>query len=152
MRVSVKQWPGLLFEAHMEPGVSAPEARLVVLGRERLILTPAQAEGIEVSEASDAEWSALRASGFELRQRPRLADNAAIRMALPVGRSGWAIAAGYAGLFALVIVPAPLALLLGGIAIWHLRNNPKKYGWGRAIFGFVAGLVGTAVLIFAMIR
>ncbi len=80
-----------------------------------------------------------------------MSDNAAIRMLLPVGRSGWAIAAGYAGLFATLVFPAPIALLLGVIAIWHLRKNPKLHGMGRAIFGLVMGLLGTGFLLFVLI-
>lgn len=66
---------------------------------------------------------------------------------LPVGRSGWAIAAGYAGLFALLLYPAPIALLLGIIAIVHLQKNPEKRGMGRAVFGLVAGVLGSALLL-----
>lgn len=75
-----------------------------------------------------------------------LADSAAMRMILPVGRSGMAIAAGYAGLFALLVVPAPLALLLGILAFRDLKRNPKKHGMGRAIFGIVMGVLGSGVL------
>jgi hypothetical protein len=76
-----------------------------------------------------------------------LGDDAMLRMLLPVGRSGWAIAAGYLGLFSLVILPAPLALFTGIMAVLDLRRNPKKHGWGRAIFGLVMGALGTIVLI-----
>lgn len=74
------------------------------------------------------------------------AEKAVVRMLLPVDRSGWAIAAGYAGLFCLIIVPGPLALILGGVALWHLKRNPKLHGLGRAWFGLVAGLLATLVL------
>ena len=70
-----------------------------------------------------------------------------MRMLLPVGRSGWAIAAGYAGLFSLILLPAPLALLLGIIAITDIKKHPDKHGMGRAIFGVVMGSLGTAALI-----
>ena len=40
---------------------------------------------------------------------PGVGDDPAMRMLLPVGRSGWAIAAGYLGLFSFIIFPAPLA-------------------------------------------
>lgn len=55
-----------------------------------------------------------------------------MRMLLPVGRSGLAIAAGYAGLFALLIVPAPLALVLGILAVRDIKKNPRNTGWARA--------------------
>ena len=73
-------------------------------------------------------------------------DSPMMRMLLPVGRSGLAIAAGYAGLFALLILPAPIALILGLLAIRDIRNNPQKHGMGRAIFGLVVGAIGTALL------
>src|SRR5512140_468857 len=76
-----------------------------------------------------------------------LGDDAAMRMLLPVGRSGWAIAAGYAGLFAFLVVPAPLALLLGLLAARDLRRHPEKHGWGRTVFGTVIGAAGTLALV-----
>ena len=80
-----------------------------------------------------------------------LGDSAAMRMLLPVGRSGLAIAAGYAGLFALLIAPAPLALLLGILAVRDLRKNPKKHDIGRAVFGIVTGALGTAALAWILL-
>ena len=80
-----------------------------------------------------------------------LADDAGMRMLLPVGRSGWAIAAGYAGLFGLLVFPAPLALVLGAAAVWHLKSKPDLRGWGRAIFGLAVGVIGTAILALGLI-
>jgi len=80
-----------------------------------------------------------------------LADSAAARMLLPVGRSGLAIAAGYAGLFALLIFPAPLALLLGLLAVRDLRRNPTKHGMGRAVFAITTGALGTAMLVWVLL-
>jgi len=78
-----------------------------------------------------------------------LADSRAIRMILPIGRSGLAIAAGYAGLFALLVLPAPLALLLGVLAVRDLKRHPKKFGMGRAVFGIIMGALGSGVLAWA---
>ena len=75
------------------------------------------------------------------------ANDPAMRMIMPVGRSGWAIAAGYAGLFAFLIAPAPIALILGIVAMFDLKRNPEKHGWGRAIFGALIGLLGTGLLL-----
>jgi hypothetical protein len=80
-----------------------------------------------------------------------LGEDAAMRMLLPVGRSGWAIAAGYMGLFAMLCFPAPVAIILGVIAIVHLRRNPKLHGWGRAIFGLVMGIVCTVPLVIMLV-
>jgi hypothetical protein len=74
-------------------------------------------------------------------------DDPAMRFLLPVGRSGWAIAAGYAGLLGLLIFPAPLALVLGIVAAYHLKKHPKKLGWGRTIFGLLVGALGTAGML-----
>jgi len=76
-----------------------------------------------------------------------LGDDAAMRLLLPVGRSGWAIAAGYLGLFSLLGIFAPFALLTGILALFDIRRNPKKHGLGRAWFGIVMGTLGTAVLV-----
>lgn len=75
-----------------------------------------------------------------------LGDDLFIRIALPVGRSLWAIAAGYVGLFSVLLVPAPLAILLGVVAIVDIRRHPEKHGMGRAIFAIVMGVLCTILL------
>lgn len=69
-----------------------------------------------------------------------------MRLLLPVGRSGFAIAAGYLGLFSVLFLPAPLALLFGILAVRDIQKNPKKSGLGRAIFGIVMGVIFTLLL------
>ena len=71
----------------------------------------------------------------------------ALRLLIPVGLSGWAIASGYLGLISVLCLPAPLALITGILAIREMRRNPKKHGMGRAIFGIIMGSVGTLILI-----
>ena len=80
-----------------------------------------------------------------------LGQNAAIRMLLPVGRSLWAIAAGYAGLFAVLFFPAPIALILEIVAIYDIKRHPDRHGMGRAIFGLVMGAIFTLVMVFALV-
>jgi hypothetical protein len=80
-----------------------------------------------------------------------LEQNAGIRMLLPIGRSGWAIAAGYAGLFSVLFVFAPFAILFGILAIRDIKKNPKKHGMGRAIFGLVMGILFTIPLCIALV-
>ena len=81
-----------------------------------------------------------------------MGDDPMMRALLPVGRSGWAIAAGYLGLVSLLIVPAPFALFCGLMAVRDIRKNPKKRGMGRAIFGLVLGVLGTALIVFLFLR
>jgi len=84
--------------------------------------------------------------------KPFIEDSALLRMVVPIGRSWLAIAAGYLGLFALLLVPAPLALIVGVLAILDLRRHPEKHGMGRAVFGVVAGLLGTIGLVWMSLR
>jgi hypothetical protein len=78
---------------------------------------------------------------------PDIGQDAGIRMLLPVGRSPWAIAAGYAGLFAVLVLPAPIALLLSIVAILDMRKHPERHGMGRAIFGLIMGGLFTVLLL-----
>lgn len=77
---------------------------------------------------------------------PRLGDDAAMRWLLPVGRSPWAIAAGYLGLFSFLLVFGPLAIGAGVLGLRQIKANPRMHGKGRSIFGIVAGALGTALL------
>jgi len=71
-------------------------------------------------------------------------------MLLPVGRSALAIAAGYVALFAVVIFPlAPIALILGILALRDIRRNPERLGKGRAYFAVVVGAFW--ILLFAVV-
>jgi hypothetical protein len=85
------------------------------------------------------------------RRPPDLGDDPGIRMLLPVGRSGWAIASGYLGLVSVLLVPAPFALLTGILAVVEMSRNPKKHGMGRAIFGITMGGVFTVLLLLLLI-
>lgn len=78
------------------------------------------------------------------------ADSAAVRMLIPVGRSGWAIAAGYLGLLSFLIFPAPFAVLFGILGVRDVRRNPDLHGMGRSVFGIVMGLLGTVFLLFGI--
>lgn len=116
-------------------------------------------------KATDPVWRAGMPQWIPAGQAPELAralpvalpapvpvgDDAMMRALLPVGRSGWAIAAGYLGLFSLLVLPAPFALLCGILAVRDIRRDPKKHGMGRAVFGIVLGGLGTAVLAFILL-
>lgn len=74
-------------------------------------------------------------------------EDPALKYLIPIGRSAWAIAAGYLGLFAVLLIPAPLALGAGILALRDIGKHPEKFGRGRAWFGIVLGLAGTLFLI-----
>ena len=87
---------------------------------------------------------------YDVREKD-IGQDAGMRLLLPVGRSGWAIASGYLGLLSLICIPAPFALITGIIAVRDIRKNPKKHGMGRAIFGIVMGSLGCLFLILMVI-
>lgn len=76
-------------------------------------------------------------------------DDAVLRMLVPVGRSGWAIAAGYLGLLSLIPFVGVLAIALGIVAVCDLRKHPDKHGAGRAWFGIIAG--GLSMLMYGFV-
>jgi hypothetical protein len=93
--------------------------------------------------------AAAPAHGAQARS---LGDDPAMRFLLPVGRSGWAIAAGYLGLFGILLLPAPFALLVGLVALRDLRRHPEKRGRGRAWFGTGVGVLGTLLLAYVVLK
>jgi len=71
---------------------------------------------------------------------------------IPVGTSGLSIAAGYVGLFSLLLVPAPFAIILGILALNDLKKNPRPHGKGRAIFAIVMGVIFSILLLVLIIQ
>jgi uncharacterized membrane protein len=91
---------------------------------------------------------------------PHIGDQAAMRMLLPVGNSGWAIASGYLGLVSMLMIPAPFAVITGILALREIKRSKqtsrRKYGGWRAIFGIVMGsiftVVGALLLVNLLVR
>lgn len=84
----------------------------------------------------------------------QIGDSAGMRMLLPVGRSAWAIGAGYMGLISVLVLPAPFAVWFSIMAIREIRrskNTPKPvHGMGRAIFGLIMGVPFTLLGLFLL--
>lgn len=78
-------------------------------------------------------------------------NNDPLRFVIPVNPSVWAVAAGYAGIFAILLPLAPIAIILGLVALKDLKKNPAKTGKGRAVFAIAAGAVWTLVLIYVLV-
>ena len=90
--------------------------------------------------------------GYAPQQAQPIGADAGMRMLLPVGRSGWAIAAGYLGLFSLFGgCVGPIAIVISIIAMRDIKSHPDRHGMGRAIFGLVLGIVGTIMLALILI-
>lgn len=107
---------------------------------------------------SDMVWSAgmtawapvdetLRRLGAQLPADYDRRPDESMSRVMPIGRSGLAIAAGYLGLFSLLVFPAPIALVVSILALRDLKKHPQKMGAGRAWFGLVVGGLGTLVLL-----
>jgi len=79
-------------------------------------------------------------------------SDAAMRILLPVNRSGYSIAAGYLGLISILLIPAPFALLFGFFGIRDIKNNDEKHGMGRAIFGIAMGAIFSILLLWVIIK
>lgn len=85
-----------------------------------------------------------------------LGADPAMRAIMPVGRSGYAITAGYLALFSVLVIPAPFAILFGILAIRDIRRSKgsenEKHGMGRAVFGIVMGsLVLSALVVISLV-
>jgi hypothetical protein len=84
-------------------------------------------------------------------QSPGGDDGPLMRAMLPVGRSFWAIVAGYLGLGSVLLLPAPFAIMFGILAIRDIKANPHLHGLGRAWFAIVMGTLGSAALALMMV-
>jgi len=78
-------------------------------------------------------------------------DDKALGYIVPVGTSALSIVAGYLGLFSVLLVPAPFAILLGILALKDLKKNPRPHGKGRAIFAIIMGTVCTILFLFLIL-
>jgi hypothetical protein len=85
-----------------------------------------------------------------------MGQDAGVRLLLPVGRSVWAIMAGYFGLLSIIPIFAIPALVCGFVAIADIKKsatspNPK-HGMGRAVFGIIMGFVGIGIGVLLILR
>jgi Domain of unknown function (DUF4190) len=91
--------------------------------------------------------------------RPRQGGDASLeeglKWLLPISRSGWAIAAGYLGLFAIVpvlgLIFGLLAILCGVLGIREMKRKPRLSGQGRAIFGIIMGSLSFILHVIAIV-
>jgi Domain of unknown function (DUF4190) len=83
-------------------------------------------------------------------QRPAPVDET-MKYLIPVNPSVWAVVAGYVGMFSVLAVPAPIAIITGIVALKDLKKNPTKSGHVRAWFAIIIGsfftLLFTAIII-----
>jgi hypothetical protein len=83
--------------------------------------------------------------------QPTSATDDVLKYVIPVNPSIWAIAAGYMGFFSILLIPAPIAIILGVLALKDLKKNPQKSGHVRAWFGIGAGSVMTLLSLILIV-
>lgn len=70
---------------------------------------------------------------------PVVAQDPTLRWLLPVGRSGFAIAAGYLAILGFLPGAGALAAIFGWLGLRDIARHPEKGGKGRAWLGIVLG-------------
>ena len=98
---------------------------------------------LEAHICSACGWNDGSVTSFE--------NDPAMRLLLPVGRSFYAIAAGYLGLVSPLMCTAPFAIVFGMLALRELNKKPQLGGRGRAIFGLAMGLIFTLLPAVAIV-
>ena len=63
----------------------------------------------------------------------------ALRYVMPIDTSLLCVAAGYLGLFSIIIFPAPISVIVSVLALRDIKRRPHLAGKGRAIFGLAMG-------------
>lgn len=66
-----------------------------------------------------------------------LEEHPSVKYLVPIGRSGLAIAAGYVALLGTLVIPAPLGIILGILALRDIKKHPEKLGKARAWFAII---------------
>lgn len=70
---------------------------------------------------------------------------------VPTGFDQLAIIAGWVGAFSFpILIPAPVALILGIVALKRIRQHPELKGRGRAWFATIWGLLWSLALVFVI--
>jgi hypothetical protein len=98
-----------------------------------------------------AAWTEHRAPGWQAPHAAPGMDHE-LDWLLPVNRDGFAIAAGYLGLFSLIPNPiTSVAAIICGIAALSSIKRTGKLGRGRAWLGLIIGGLSLGVFLLAVI-
>jgi len=78
-------------------------------------------------------------------------EDKALGWVIPANVSVWAILAGYFGLLSVLLLPAPIALILGLIALYDVKTHPGRTGMGRAIFAIIMGILAPLLIVLLIV-
>lgn len=70
-----------------------------------------------------------------------------LKYLLPMGTPPIPLIAGYLGLFSVLIIPAPFALLFGIFGLKQLKKRDHSYGYGRCWTAIILGSIFTILPI-----
>ena len=76
-------------------------------------------------------------------------SNETLSLLIPVGQSGWALAAGYLGLFSLLLWPLGFVAVLASYKALSRRRTGA--GMVRIVTGFVGGAFGICVSLLILV-
>lgn len=97
-------------------------------------------------------WDGTQWTGYTSAPAPGPGASEEIGWLIPIGVSGWAVAAGLLGLLAITCIFAPLALGCGLLGLHDIKRHPEKKGRARAWFGVAIGAPFTLLLLVLLIR
>lgn len=89
------------------------------------------------------------------QEAQHLGDNAGMRFVLPIGCSGWTIAAGYCGLLSFIplvgLLLAVLSIVFGIIGLVSVSRNPHKHGIARVVIGWVFAIPSVIIHLIVLL-
>lgn len=88
--------------------------------------------------------------GTQLSQEINIEDLSDLHYLIPVNTSIYCIIAGYLGLFSVLLIFAPLAILFGILGIKDVKKK-KTHGIVRAYFALIMGVTFTIILLAVII-
>lgn len=84
--------------------------------------------------------------GTQLSQEIDIEDSSGTHLLIPINTSIYCIIAGYLGLFSVLLIFAPLAILFGILGIRDVKKK-KIHGTGRAYFALIMGVTFTIIFL-----
>jgi hypothetical protein len=103
----------------------------------------------EEGAAFCAKCGASLSGQLAVAQQEQPTDKA-LGLVVPINVSPWAMVSGYLGLFSVLLIFAPFAIITGILGLSDIKANPNRSGKGRAIFGIVMGslcMIGLLAMI-----
>jgi succinate dehydrogenase hydrophobic anchor subunit len=89
--------------------------------------------------------------GHQSERKPLHEIEKELRFVLPMATPIFAVAAGYLGLFSVLIFPAPLALIFGILGLRQINAEEHAYGRVRCWVGIILGGLFSVLLLWIIV-